>query len=124
LRGINLTDDPFAVDLGFKELFYHAESLLKVTTEFCSTLSGKSENFEKNLANFRAAANLATLAQDLYFGIREAMRENLGTMPQKRKRVQASIEVTDVLEKHRNAFADICSGGQLVVRCELLAAAI
>lgn len=121
LRGINLTDDPFAVDLGFRELFYHAESLLKTTTEFCSAITGKNENFEKSLARFREAAILAKLAQEIYYGIQEAMKNNLGAVPQKHKTVHAKIEMTDVLEKHKNAFASICSGCQLVVSCELLA---
>jgi hypothetical protein len=117
LRGINQSDDPFAVDLGFREIFYHAESLFKTLVEFITSVTGQHEDFEKSLSNFRQASALSKLVQELYYGIIEAIKQGLGTESTRGEEVEVEIGTSNVLEKHENAFKDICSGRQLIASC-------
>lgn len=122
LRGINICDDPFAVDMSFLEILHHAESLFKTTKEFSSSLSGKTESFEDSLKKFSHAHSLAQTIGDLYHGIVHALKGQLGSVSAGDKELEAEIRPSELLAKYASAFESLCSGSQLWANCKLIAA--
>jgi hypothetical protein len=104
--------DPFAADACFWEIFRHARSLFSRLWEL---LEGKAPNPEKNtrLRKFVVAHASVERSMKLYYGILEAITEQLAKVPVED---DISIELDVVPTDYQEIFRDLCDGQRLSAR--------